>query len=729
LPKRSDIAIAVSLFAGALALLGPWAIEDFSNQPWNNGFIYTAIARMFRDRDSLWNALHYGGSPFHFLYPPLLPECAALLKFLSIGRAFHVVAAIGYALAPVCLYVLGRVLFQSRIAALVGALAYALFPSLLYLLPQFRVLAQPYANAPWGFIALVGYDEAPHAFALPFAFLAVAAAWRERWGWASVCVGAVLLTSWPGAIGLAFPMAGLVVARRRSIVSVAGFAGAGYGIAAFWITPSYFVASQLFNRIVWRHTTVTAPWTTTTWALLAMALAIVALCFWKRVPAELTLPLVWTALASLVVIGNFLLPLPHRYLLELSAGLALLIAAAISKAPRSAAIVVIAIGAVFSLRFVTQAWKFEPPTQDPHSGVAYQTAAWLKEHADNARVMASGELDSTLSLWTTVPQVGGPGQAARNYLILAAERQIAMGCGPDSERIAELWLQALNAPWLVVHGPASREYFHWYSQPEKFADLPVAWDNGAGDRIYQLQFAAQEAVVVGLPNLPRLSSTADENFLHAYVQWAAGKRPVAMHWRSSGQADFDVNLAPGEAVLLKDNYDPGWRAAGATIRRDPIGFQLIRLPPGQRHVTLRFGASWDVWLGRAITLVTILLLLTRVKPICIAAVALIPAAIAWAFLISATPPANRIAEDAFARIHPPLINSGGVVVDHGVAHIYGVDLAGPNVRVWIGDRPLQPEFVSSGLINVRLPQDLPTTADISVEVNGCVGNAFRIPTR
>ena len=213
------------------------------------------------------------------------------------------------------------------------------------------------------------------------------------------------------------------------------------------------------------------------------------------------------------------------------------------------------------------------------------------------------------------------------------------------------------------------------------------------------------------------------------MQWAAGKRPVAIHWRSSGQADFDVNLAPGEAVLLKVNYDPGWRAAGATIRRDPLGFQLIRLPPGQRHVALRFGASWDVWLGRAITLVTIILLIARVKPICIAAAALIPAAIAWAFLISATPPTARIAEDAFTRIHPPLINSGGIVIDGRTAHIYGVDLAGPNVRVWIGDRPLRPEFASATQINVRLPQDLPTQSDVSVEVAGCVGNAFHVPTR
>ena len=109
--------------------------------------------------------------------------------------------------------------------------------------------------------------------------------------------------------------------------------------------------------------------------ILAAAIAIVALSVWKRVPPELALTLVWTALAGLVVIGNCLLPLPHRYLLELSAGLALLLAALLSLAPRRLICIVIAIGVVFSFRFVTHAWKFEPPPGDPSSMPAYQTAS------------------------------------------------------------------------------------------------------------------------------------------------------------------------------------------------------------------------------------------------------------------------------------------------------------------------------------------------------------------
>lgn len=759
LPKRADVSIATGLFIGSLLLLGPWLTTDLSDQPWNNGYIYIGIARLFRDRSSLWNALQYGGSPFHFLYPPMLPTLAALLRFLSIGLAFHLVSGIGYALAPVCLYILGRQLFRSRLPSVFAALAYAVFPTLVYLLPQVRVLAHPYANAPWSYVALVAYDEAPHAFALPFMLLAVAAAWRNRWTLAALFAAAVFLTSWPGLIGLAFPLAGIAVARWRdfgavrALTRVAGLAGTAYGLAAFWMTPAYFVSSRMYNRVVFRHTMLTAPWNRTTWLILAAALLVLALSFWRRVPSELALPAVWTALSGLVVLGyliagNYLLPLPHRYLLELSAGLALLLAALLSLTPpltrTIAAVVLIAAGAALSFRFVTHSWKFEPNAEDPRTQVGYQVAMWLKDHAGRARVLASGELDSTLSLWTDVAQVGGPGQDPSNFLVFAAERQIAFGCDADSGRVAELWLRALNAPLLVVHGAASREYFHWFARPNRFAALPVVWDNGAGDRIYRLpNFDPHEAVVVdlgALAKLPPIASTADVQFLSAYVKWAAGKRPVTVHWTSSGSASFDVSLAAGEAVLLKINNDAGWRATGASVQSDPIGFQLIRASPGQRHVTLRFGASWDTWLGRAITLATILLLLAGVQEVWIAAVALIPAAAACVVLIAMTPRADHLAEEAFARLQPPLITTGGIV-DNATSRqppfkrgqqvsIYGSNFGPPGeVRVWIGDHPIAPEFQSPHLIDLRWPDDAPASAPISVEVNACIGNAFMVTTR
>jgi hypothetical protein len=399
-----------------------------------------------------------------------------------------------------------------------------------------------------------------------------------------------------------------------------------------------------------------------------------------------------------------------------------------------------------SFGFLSQPWTFERPSQDPRAGVAWQVADWLNKNTPNrntpnqdggsSRVLASGELDSTLALWSDLPQAGGSGQDVSNFLIWAAERQVAYGCGADSAYVAGLWLRALNVRWLVVHGAASREYFHWYAQPEKFAALPVAWDDGAGDTIYPTP-VQPEAVVVDLDamrRLPPLQSTADPRFLEAYLNWAAGKRPASIRWNGVDNASIDAALAPGEAVLIRMNNDRGWRASGASIASDPIGFLLIRAmnQGAALHVDLRFGVSWDTWLGRAITALTIVLLLARVSVFRVACVALLPALCAYLVLLARVPPAAAIAEDAFIRLQPPLINPGGIVgAEGGVVSVYGLNFGSKtdSVRVWLGDREAAIVYRSPNLIDFRLPPDAPPNPPLSVEVNGCRGNEFTVAAR
>ena len=213
--RKPDLWIAAALFVGNLLILGPWTFAEFSDQPWNNGYIYIAIARLFRDLKWTWNPLHYGGAPFHYLYPPLFHALVTAIPFVSLARAFHIATAIGYALAPVCLYVLARVLLRSRPLAFFAGVAYSIFPSPIYaFLTPWRNIALPYAHGPWAFVDLVAFEEAGHAFALPIMFLTVAAAWRGHWRLASLLAAAVFLTNWPGLIGLGFALAGILVARK-----------------------------------------------------------------------------------------------------------------------------------------------------------------------------------------------------------------------------------------------------------------------------------------------------------------------------------------------------------------------------------------------------------------------------------------------------------------------------------------------------------------------------------
>ena len=761
--RLADACVAAAILLGNLAILGPYLRTGFTDQPWNNGECYMAISRAFRDYHWTWNPLTYGGAPLHYMYPPLFHVALAGWPASSLGHAYHELTATYYALIPVCLYVLGRALFRSRPLAVLPAILYSAYPSIAYyFLPAWRGLAVPYAGAPWGFVALVGYEEAAHGFSFMFTLLAVAAAWRNRWTLATLLTAAVCLTSWPGLLGLGMILAAVAVAKTRdgtlpkSWLAVFGVVGAGYGLAAFWLTAGYIISMSQVNRIVLRHTTPAAPWNRTTWIVVAIAAALLGLAFWRRLAPELSFLLAWITIMGAVVVaftlaGNSLMPMANRYMLELSAGTALAVAGLISLLRRwrvaaaLAGLAVLGAGAPAAYGFVTHAWKVQPHDADPAGGVVYQLAGWLNRHAGHSRILGSGELDEALFLWSDVPQAGGPGGDASNYLMFAAERQVAFGCGGDSERIAELWLRALNVRYLVVDGADSREYFHWFSEPEKFAALPVEWDNGAGDTIYRAPgFAGQDAVIVDLAamhKLPRLTSTGDAGFLAAYDAWAAGKRAAPIRWDAPDRALVDTQLGPDEAVLVKINHDRGWRASGATVEADPIGFLLVRGRPGTRGIALEFGASWEVWLGRAITLVTAILLLLRVPRPWIAALALVPAMAAYGLLAGAPPPTAAVAEEAFTRLAPPIISPRGIVdaatsqpppfARGHLISVWGVNFGASKdaVGVWLGGRAAEVVYRSPNMITFKLPPDAAAKTPVSVQVNGCRGNAFTVETR
>jgi hypothetical protein len=769
----TDASLAAAILIANLLILGPYVLTAFTDQPWNNGYFYIASARLFRDFKWTWNPLTYAGAPLPYMYPPLFHFLLGALPVSSLGRAYHLLTAAAYALTPVCIYILGRVLFRSRPLAVFAAVLCTAFPSpAYYFLPQWRNLTAPYAHAPWGFVALVGYEEAAHGFAFPIALLAVAAAWRTRWTLAALLTAAVCLTSWPAMLGLGIMLTAVAAAKthdagfRKSLLAIFGIVGVAYGLAAFWITPGYMLSTSLGNRVVLRHaglipTLPEAPWNRTTWIILCTAAVVLALSLWRCIAPELAFLLAWLAVAGAIVLAftlarNSLLPISNRYMLEFSAGLVMAVAGLIwllrkwRVAAAVAALAILGAGAPAAFGFVSHAWKVQPHAADPAGTIVYQLAGWLNRHAGHARIMASGELNSELFLWSDVPQAGGvPAQDISNYLIFAAQRQVAFGCESDSERIAELWLRALNIRYLVVHGSGSREYFHWFTQPEKFAALPVAWDNGAGDTIYEAPgFDEHDAVVVDLPamaRLPHLTSTGDAAFLAAYVAWAAGKRPASIRWTAPDSAVVDAQLGPDEAVLVKINHDRGWRAPGATTASDPIGFLLLRAGPDQQRLALEFGAAWDVWLGRALTLLTIVLLLLRVPKPWIAALAVLPAVAAFGLLASNLPPTVAVAEAAFIRLQPPLISPGGIVdsatylpppfARGRTITAWGLNLGSStdSASLWLGGRNAErkAEIVARtpNTITFKLPPDADAKTVVSVEVNACRGNAFTVETR
>ncbi|MGA3200987.1 MAG: hypothetical protein ABSF12_00680 [Bryobacteraceae bacterium] len=757
-----DAGTALLLFLLNLLIVGPFLRLDFSSEPWNNDYIHIGYARIFRDATSAWNPLAFGGAPLHYQYPPMLMWLMVAMPVHSLGRAYHLVAGIGYALVPVALFILTRQLFGIRWLAAFAAIAYSLLPSPAYVFGMWRGIAQRYHLAPWGFITQVVYCETAHTWAVSFTLLTLAAAWRNHWKTASLCMAAVLLLNWAGVVGLGLALLALAVARARdlgvwgSLKQVTAAAGVAYGISAFWMNPGFFYTTHLLNRIELRSESPSAPWSPRTLGVIAMAGAILfGLVLWPRINGAVALVLALLAATGTVVLssswlGYRLLPLPNRYMLEFSAAIALGLGALIFAAGALfglkrrviAAALAGAIGLCISAPFLRNAWSIGPHSMDPDTAAVFPAADWLRRHAGNGRALVAGELESTLGLWTDIPQIAGGGrQGTSNYLVMAAHREITVGCGDASGRIAELWMRALNIGHVVVHGPESKEYFHWFVQPERFTRLAKVWDNHEGDAIYELP-GLEPAVVVDLKELDRLgplTSTADTAFLDRYVAWARGKRPARIHWDTSGRAEIEAEVGADEAVLVKEDYDPGWYASTGKIAPDPIGFLLIRGTQGVERFTARFGASWDVWLGRAITAITLLLLLVRVPLWVVGASAAVPAAIAYLFLSWNVPANVRVAEETFFRINPPLINPGGIIngnheppplVLGGIASIYGLFGSSKSTpRVWIDGQEAKMVYHEPTRADVMIPEDAAPMSVVSAEVNGCPGNAYSVATK
>ena len=757
-PLAIDCGIVALLIALNLLVIAPFFTMNFSDQPWNNDYTYIGMSRMFRDRPWTWNSLQYGGAPFHYLYPPLFHLLVLLVPVRSLGRAYHIVSGISYAMAPAAFYIAALQLFRSRRLAAALAALESFSPTVLYfLLPSFSAFASRYLHGPWNFVTLIASNESAHTLSLALILLVLAAAWRDRWLVAALLSAAIFLTNWAGIIGLLMVLAAAAAARSRDLglapaaLRVVGVAGIGYGLAAFWISPDCVYTTKLLDRVVLRNIQPSTPWNGITWMVLAGAAVVLAISLWPRIDRRAAFALALAAISGAVVVsysltGNYLLPLPHRYIQEFNVALILAIgclAAAAWQWRKPLGGVVLALSALPALPFLPGAWTVQQPSADPHATLAFQISDWLARHADSSRVLVSGELEGALNIWANVPQPGGSAQGVSNYLIPAAARQVALECGPDARHIAELWLRALDVRYIVVHGAASAEHFHWFTDPERFAAWPAVWTNGRGDTIYQVPGQDEpQAVIVDLARMRQLRplrATDYVPFLESYVAWAQGGRAAAIRWLTPGHAELQTEVGPNEAVLIKVNHDAGWRASAGTIGRDPIGFLLVKGPLKGR-VTLRFTASGSQWLGRAITLATILLLLWRAPMWATASIALVPSVSAYAILLLHTPSTVAVAEQAYRRLQPPLISPAGIIDGTTYAQppftrgeaisIFGTNFgsAQDDVRAWIGGRPAEILYRGANQINVRLPADAPPLADVNVEVNGCRGNSFAVAT-
>ena len=586
-----------------------------------------------------WQPLWYCGTRYDYLYPPVLRYGTALLSRIYIpAKAYHVYTALLYSMGIAGVYFLVWVMSRSRGAAWLAAAASALVsPAFLFIRP-IRMDAQ--YLAPWRLWVLLRYGEGPHIsslallpFALAFAWLALEKRRSAALAAAAVCSAVVALTNFYGATALAIFYPILVWSLwvthcgHRMWLRACAIPALAYGLSAFWLTPSYLRITIENLRYV------STPGNVWSMALLALAIAAflaVSLRAASRKPGRAYAVFLSGGLLfmGLNVLGHYYFKFrvigePHRLVPELDfamilAGVELLRrlwnwpaqTPSRVRLARSLAVMLVLCSYWPSRHFIRHAWDLYPREWDYRQRVEYRMADWIAAHLPQARTFVAGSVRFWWDTWHDLAQVGGGSeQGLLNRKVIPAQWEILLGTNPES---AVRWLTALGADAVVVSEPQSKDLYHDYPFPGKFAGaLPVLYDDRQGDVIYQVpRRYSSLARVVDRARFEALQPLEQTNLdlLRAYdaAIEEGPDSPTTTAWDGTDAMRVHARVAQGQSILVQVTYDPAWHAyAGGQalpVHRDQgADFTVIDAPPGEHDIALVFETPLENRIGWVLT--------------------------------------------------------------------------------------------------------------------------------
>jgi hypothetical protein len=565
-----------------------------------------------------WNPLPYGGLPTQFLYVPLAPYFSAVwiraLPGVAPEMVYRTIVALATCLGPVTLFLFALRFTESRKWAFASAIAYTLFSPSYGLFPAVEK-DRGIVQLPWRLQVLAKYGEGPHCAGLtllPLALLAVWRAARER-GFrtlfaAAALLAAIPLTNWLSAFSLAISAGLLLVAawgvkefRYGRALAAAGLA---YLLACFWLTPT-FVRTIAFN---WPTDSFGYQLGDRQKMLLAGAvLGVVVLrvlfralrgSFFFCFVALGTFVFGWIATAHYVYRVD-VIPESRRYALEFEFFLMLAIVEALRLslgsangtvrlcAAGSAGLMLLA-GSPQVLAYVKQGPSSWAPAPR-ESTIEYKVGQWVAERRPVGRVFATGGLRFRLNQWFDLQQVGGgfeTGLQNRAPVDLAYRIRSGEKLRPGREvEDTRMYLRALGAEYVVVHGKGSREYYRDFVRPERLAGLTEAL-RMEDDAVYALA-PRPIAHVMRDDEVVREEAKEHPEQVERYVAGMDDASRPALGVRWEGASTLTITGAPaGSVVSAQVNADPGWRVDGASIERDGLGFVVLRAGGGP--ITLRY---------------------------------------------------------------------------------------------------------------------------------------------
>jgi hypothetical protein len=600
---------------------------------------YISISRWALDhwQDRAWFPLWFGGMPFGHVYQPGLhltvAESARFLAWTP-EHAYHVVTGLAYSLGPVALFWLCYRATQRRGFAFLAGVVYSLFSAILIVAPTVRydvggpLLARRYE-------VLVHYGEGPHTTALALVPLVIwlvdRAAATRRWVFvlaAPLAVASVVLTNWPGTLGLAMALAAYALATLdrgwiRRWLTLAGIGVVTYLIVMPWASPS--VIRLVFRNAQQSTATPLNADRILSFGLIAIGLAAAHLglkrlgvnpwlrffLYFAAITGAVALPFAW--------FHRDIIPQPNRFQLEFDMAAAVLVAfaaTAVLNRLRSRwkvlLIVVLAVLGVSQLRRYGRYAKAMTQPLDITGTIEYRMAKWFDQNMQGNRVFAPGNVSLWMNLFTDVPQVAGccdQGIPTQEHRIAVYTIYTGQNAGERDAAISLLWLKAYGAAAIGVTGPASTEAFKPYWNPKKFDRvLPELWRSG-DNVVYGIprpsdslaHVVKRSAIVAQAPE----NGLMIEPLLPLVTALENEKPPFArLRWINQHEAEIDATTGLEDVIFVQATYDPGWHATESGVRLkitpDMLGMMAIQpTQAGVHRIRLAYGEDaeslWAQW--------------------------------------------------------------------------------------------------------------------------------------
>ena len=637
-PRTGVVLDCVGIFVLAAVLIWPLFKLKYMDNFGSIESTFISDARMLKERlpHPGWQPYWYCGTRWDYIYPPALRYGTALLSRvfpILPARAYHLYVALMYALGMVGVYALVQTGSGSRRAAWLSAAAVATLSPIFLFAQDVRVDARIAFYLPQRLNALVRYGEGPHISALAMLGFALAFSWRAlparrpaMLALAALCSALVVSNNFYGATALAcfYPFAvwahwlgqrdWRVLARAVAIPALA------WGLTAIWLTPSYVSITMRNLKLVSR------PGNAWSFGVMALYSALFAFLAWKWAHGKperswavflagcasfIWLFVLGERFAGLRTFGEPARLMPEFDMFTLLGGIELLRRWWRCSWGKSIAVMAAAAATFGAWPYLRHAHSQDiyPREHAPQNRVEYELTEWVHRHYPDSRTLAAGSVRFWYNAWFDGAQLGGGSeQGLLNESIVPAQWELLAGERPD---LARLWLLATGTDLAIVHDKTSREQYHDYVYPEKFDGLPLVYDNGKGDRIYRIprRYPGLARVVDAqfARIIPPGGLTWDPEALRAYVNLVENGPPQPALWRRVDFRTIHVRamLAPGQALVVMETYDPSWRATSdgkpLKIERDAMGFMLIEGPPGPLDVWLKFETPLENRLGAVVT--------------------------------------------------------------------------------------------------------------------------------